>query len=257
MHRSGLRKLLLGGWLLIIGWTSSIQAVPLWDEGGIPSHPEAIAESQDVQLWQQAHAITVKLWVADNNWGSGILINQQGQTYTVLTNRHVLTAGTTYQVQTADGRIYSAIALYPPDLANQDIGLVQFTSSTAYSLAELSASSLAIGEPVMAAGYPIDDDPSQPPGFAAVSGQIALLIPQTMAGGYQIGADIAIAKGMSGGPLLNMQGQVVGMNGLHQYPLWGNPYVFDDGSLPSLSLQDYMQHYSWSIPTQIILPLLD
>ncbi len=210
----------------------------------------------DPNLQPIAQAITVKLWVADNNWGSGVLIAHQNQTYTVLTNRHVLTAGTEYYVETSDGQRYGAIALNNHPFGQHDLGLLQFSSSVSYPLADLANESLSLDDWVMAAGYPIEDDPSQEAGFTTVVGRVELLIPQTMAGGYQIGTDLAIAKGMSGGPLLNYHGQVVGLNGLHQYPLWGNPYIFDDGSLPSATLQDQMQHYSWSIPMTVILPFL-
>ena len=69
-----------------------------------------------------------------------------------------------------------------------------------------------------------------------------------MEGGYQIGYTNDIEKGMSGGPLLNARGEVVGVNGVHAYPLWGDPYQYKDGSEPNAALREQMSKYSWGIP---------
>lgn len=73
--------------------------------------------------------------------------------------------------------------------------------------------------------------------------------------GYQIGYTNDIEKGMSGGPVLNRAGEVVAVNGMHAYPLWGDPYVFKDGSHPEQSLKQQMVRYSWSIPIQTFVRL--
>ena len=134
------------------------------------------------------------------------------------------------------------------ELGDRDLALTQFTSPVHYQCARVAMEEVDVGDRIVAAGYPIEDDPSQQAGFTTVSGEVAQVLSQSMAGGYRIGAEIPVAKGMSGGPLLNDAGEVVGVNGMHQYPLWGNPYVFDDGSLPSMEARSEFQHYSWAIP---------
>ncbi|MFM6409050.1 MAG: serine protease, partial [Microcystis sp.] len=57
-----------------------------------------------------------------------------------------------------------------------------------------------------------------------------------------------IKNGMSGGPLLNRQGKVIGINGIHAYPLWGKSYVFADGTVTSPALWEQMSRLCWAIP---------
>lgn len=74
-------------------------------------------------------------------------------------------------------------------------------------------------------------------------------------GGYKIGYTNDIRKGMSGGPLLNEKKEIVGINGRHKYPAWGNPYIFEDGTTASPEKKEEMSQYSWAIPTQTFLRL--
>ncbi|HAZ44117.1 MAG TPA: peptidase S1 [Cyanobacteria bacterium UBA11369] len=213
----------------------------------------ATSQRRDVASLQQlAKAITVKVLSGDT-WGSGILIRRQGQVYTVLTNDHVLTpgGGKSYRIQTPDGRIYSAAVLGADKFPGNDLGLLQFRSAATYRLASLRADSTpAVGDEVFAAGFPVETT-----GFSFTTGQISLLLDRALEGGYQIGYTNDIQKGMSGGPVLNRWGEVVGINAMHAYPLWGNPYVFKDGSVPSAAMQQQMIQLSWAVPVQTFLEL--
>lgn len=202
------------------------------------------------QLRKYAQSITVKVLSGDT-WGSGILIHRKGQVYTVLTNQHVLTPGEgkPYHVQTPDGLIYQATVSRVAEFEGNDLGLLQFSSSEeAYTVASLGTLTLFKGDEVFAAGFPFEAK-----GFVFTTGQISLLLDKALDGGYQIGYTNDIQKGMSGGPLLNRRGQVVGINGRHAYPLWGNPYVFKDGSVPTVATQEQMSHFSWAVPVQTFL----
>ena len=88
------------------------------------------------------------------------------------------------------------------------------------------------------------------------TGQIFAVLKQPFVGGYQIGYTNDIKRGMSGGALLNRQGEVVGVNGMPKYPLLGNPYVFKDGSTVSEARWQEMSHLSWAIPISMFLHLL-
>lgn len=208
------------------------------------------------QLRELAQSITVKV-VSGNNWGSGILIQRQGQVYTVLTNKHVLTAGAPYRAQTSDGQIYFADLSGSISFGGNDLALLQFRSThTTYAVASLgNAAPLKIGDEVFAAGFPFAGDWSDSIGFVLTTGQVSLLLDRALVGGYQVGYSNEIRKGMSGGPILNRQGELVGINGMHKYPLWGDPYIYKDGSKPDLLLRPLMVHSSWGIPIKTFAEL--
>ncbi len=98
--------------------------------------------------------------------------------------------------------------------------------------------------------WPTSRSPGMSPGISLhfACGRLSQILNQPLVGGYQIGYTNPIVKGMSGGPVLNQQGQVVAINGMHAYPLWGNPYVYGDGSFPVSQDFDRMSQLSWAIP---------
>ncbi|MFK0733942.1 MAG: serine protease [Gloeotrichia echinulata GP01] len=211
------------------------------------------------QVQQLAKSITVKI-LSKGFLGSGILIQRNKAIYTVLTNAHVLRAGEApYQIQTPDGRVYPAnLPKDTKSLQGNDLALLQFHSLNAtYTLACLgTASTLSAGNEVFASGFPFDADGNQDKGFVVKAGEISLVLNKALDGGYQIGYTNDIQKGMSGGPLLNSAGEVVAINGMHAEPLWGDPYVYQDGTQPEPSLRKQLRKYSWGIPIETFVHLV-
>ncbi|MDX2229864.1 MAG: serine protease [Leptolyngbyaceae cyanobacterium bins.349] len=199
-------------------------------------------------LYARSQAVTVRIKTGRNG-GSGILIQRQGQQYTVLTNRHVTTVGAPYVIQTPDGRSHPATLRKNIDFRGNDLALLQFRARGKYAIATLgTAKHLAKGEPVIAAGFPLDLPAASGPALHISVGKVSLLPHQAFQGGYQIGYTNLIYQGMSGGPVLNLRGQVIGLNSLHAYPLWGDPYIFEDGSQPPRSQRQTIVQSSWAVP---------
>ncbi|MBW4631920.1 MAG: serine protease [Iphinoe sp. HA4291-MV1] len=208
------------------------------------------------QLQHKAKSITVKV-LSKGFLGSGILIHRKSSVYTVLTNAHVLKSGNPpYQIQTPNGHMYVADVPStkdsPPYFKDNDLAVLQFRSPKVnYAVASLgSASSLNVGNEVFAAGFPFDFDRNQDQGFVFKTGKISLILKKALEGGYRIGYTNDLQKGMSGGPLLNRFGEVVAINGMHAEPLWGNPYVYQDGTEPEQPLREKMSKSSWGIPIE-------
>lgn len=215
----------------------------------------AQASFDATRLYQVARSISVKVYTGSTN-GSGLIIQRQGSVYTMVTNRHVLTPGAPYRVETADGRVYSAEVLENVAFGGNDLALLQFSSTQDYPVASLGAgASLTVGDRVYAGGFPNGVDPSQAGGFVFRDGTVTLLPDRALEKGYQLGFSNRIDKGMSGGPLLNDRGEVVGINGMHAYPLWGNPYIYIDGSEPSAATREVMVRSSWAIPMETLVQL--
>lgn len=217
------------------------------------------------QISNIAINISVKV-LAQDFLGSGLIIKHQGDRYIVVTNQHVLRAGKApYQVQTRDGKIHSATVL-PNKLNRQDkydLALLEFQTNNTYSIAKIVNSAyLEVGERIFAAGFPYNQvennntvgfELSQSyntPKFALKPGRISIVLNKALEQGYQIAYTNDVRRGMSGGALLNIQGEVIGINGKHAYPLWESPEFYQDGSQPCPALQDLITRSSLAIPIE-------
>jgi S1-C subfamily serine protease len=204
------------------------------------------------ELYKQAEAISVKVKSRDF-LGTGILLKREDTVYTILTNAHVLRAGNApYKIQTPDGRIYTADLPKGDRLGKNDLALLQFRSNNnIYAVASLSENTV-VGDEVFAAGFPFMGDEPKEKGFVLTEGKVSLLLPKALEGGYQVGYTNDIEKGMSGGPLLNRQGQLVGVNGMHAFPLWDAPSMFADGSEAGKVLHEKIVRLSWAVPIETV-----
>ncbi len=222
-------------------------------------YPAIALEGETLEtLRRRSRSTTVKV-LSGETWGSGITVDRDvdTSTYTVLTNDHVLLADADYRVRTPDGRFYEATEETRVNFNGYDLALVQFQSDRDYEIAVFGdSSSLEEGSEVVAVGFPIEADPNVDDGFKFTEGRVSLLPEQSLADGYQIGYTNAIEKGMSGGPVFNLSGEVVAVNGMHAYPLWGDPYIYDNGDRPCSPMKDIMTRSSWAIPAATVLQLV-
>ena len=215
---------------------------------------------------QIAAQITVKI-LATDTLGSGIIWERHDSSYIVITNQHVLRAGEApYYIQTPDGQIHHARVLSNSQLDGYDIAILRFQAvHNFYQTAVIgNLAPLTVGESIFAAGFPHNQEdinlnahrpPNILPGLALKTGRISIVLEKALEEGYQIGYTSDVKKGMSGGPLLNSKGEVIGVNGKHAYPLWDAPDFYADGSQPCPPLQKLITRSSLAIPMQTILQL--
>ena len=220
---------------------------------------------EQIQLEQAARLITVRILSSpkqkrDRSLGSGVLFYQDKltSTYGVITNNHVLQAGEApYFIQTPDGKTHRANSVVrKKQLRGNDLALLEFVADSEYKITTKSNQQAAIGDGVIAAGFPLKNSQSKYRGFVIKPGNIELVLDKALEGGYRIGSTNDVEKGMSGGPLLNRAGELVGINGLHANPIWGDPYVFEDGSYPTDAQREQISQYSWGIPLETVKQLL-
>ncbi len=138
--------------------------------------------------------------------GSGFVIRQDGH---LVTNAHVVAEAERIQVKLADGRRFEGRLVGFDDRV--DLALVKI-EATGLPVAELGDSNrLRVGEFVLALGHPFGLD--QTVSFGIVSRKGAPLM--VAAPGFDfIQTDAAVNPGNSGGPLVNMAGEVVGVNSM-------------------------------------------
>jgi serine protease Do len=148
--------------------------------------------------------------------GSGFIIHRDGL---VLTNEHVVRGATEIVVTLADGRDFAA-ELVGTDEVN-DLALVRLlTEGDSLPVTPLGTSDdLLIGEWVVAIGSPFGyllSNPEPTVTAGVVSGLNRNIIPTSDDNrGYYLGmiqTDASINPGNSGGPLVNAEGEVVGVN---------------------------------------------
>lgn len=139
--------------------------------------------------------------------GSGVIISADGE---VLTNHHVIDKTTEIRCQLADGRSFPAkIIGKDKDL---DIALLKLelpTNHAELAVAELSTRWLEVGEIVLAMGAPWGLARSVTMGIVSCNDRFL-----ENCGDYTLWyqTDAAISPGNSGGPLVDTEGRVVGIN---------------------------------------------
>jgi S1-C subfamily serine protease len=206
------------------------------------------------QLQKKAAAISVKI-LSTEFLGSGILLNKQNSVYTVLTNAHVLRADDPpYRIQTPDGEIYQADVPKNVNFQKYDLAILQFISiKKDYSVASLG-NAPKVGDEVFVAGFPVQEEMEEIK-FVFNSGKVSLVLEKSLEQGYQVGYTNILEKGMSGGALLNKSGEVVGVNGMHAYPLWDVPSVFMDGEQAEEKLHQQIIRLSWAVPMNQVMQI--
>jgi serine protease Do len=136
--------------------------------------------------------------------GSGFIVTNSGY---VLTNQHVIDNALTVMVSLTDGKQYPATVV--DDDPDRDLALLMITSTRkdfpAINLA--SAAEVTNGVPVMAVGFPLGLELIGPPSYT--SGIVSAI--RNMSDYKYIQTDAAINPGNSGGPLIDYQGEVVGI----------------------------------------------
>lgn len=135
--------------------------------------------------------------------GSGFIISEDGY---ILTNRHVIHDADEITVRLVDRREFDA-ELIGEDEAS-DIALLKVDADDLPVLKTGNAANLKIGEWVMAIGSPLSFEHSVTKGIVSAKGRS---LGQQQYVPY-IQTDVPINRGNSGGPLINMKGEVVGIN---------------------------------------------
>lgn len=137
--------------------------------------------------------------------GSGVIVHPDGR---VLTNHHVVQGAVSIQLVFEDQRRLPAdvVAADP----RTDIAVLQLRDPGPYPWLPLGKSrALRVGELVVAVGSPFDFQSTVTVGVVSATGR-RNLSPQEIQDYIQ--TDAAVNPGNSGGPLLNLSGEVVGLN---------------------------------------------
>ena len=162
--------------------------------------------------------------------GSGVIIAREGNNYTVLTASHVLCKDYEVncknyyyelQVVTHDGKKYSLNPNSIRKLPEVDLVVFQFTSDRDYRLATLANYELADEQFIFASGWPDPKFVGKRERFfnvgkvlpKAISPLFKIFPPSF---GYELIYTSVTYGGMSGGPVLDTEGRVIGIHGQNE-----------------------------------------
>jgi len=148
--------------------------------------------------------------------GSGVIIAKQGNIYTVLTTNHVVASlAQEYSIRTHLEKNYRAIRIQrlPKNDRDIDLALVQFQSREQYPVAPMGESERAVvGSSIYVAGYPLPIAFGSERKLEFTGGIVSSRLARTSSG-YGLRYQAVTRRGMSGGPVFDADGRVVGIHG--------------------------------------------
>jgi len=147
--------------------------------------------------------------------GSGVIVDSKGF---IVTNHHVVGSADTITVRLADGREFPGVVVGSDP--ETDLGIIKIKDDKPFPFARLGdVDKLKVGDWVMAIGSPFGLEKTITVGICSAKGRV--VHSASLFSDY-IQTDAAITLGNSGGPLVNMAGEVVGINTFIQTQSGGN-----------------------------------
>ncbi|CAD5939887.1 trypsin-like peptidase domain-containing protein [Planktothrix rubescens] len=216
--------------LLAIALNIPFLTIPVVFLPHLSSFPLQIAEKialSPTDINTIAGEITVR--IDGPKGGSGFIVEKQGNTYYVLTNWHVVDRVGDYEIVTPDGERHFVYYSLIQQLPNLDLALVPFSSSQRYRVAiPADANNIQSGSPLYVAGWPRSGSSLGQRLFLSTSGTFSQRQQPRL--GYSLVYTNLVRSGMSGGPILDGEGKVIGVNGIVQ--LGTNPDKIVSAGIP-------------------------
>ncbi len=146
--------------------------------------------------------------IPETGVGSGVIYDSNGW---ILTNKHVVQGGDKFDVELKDGRVLSGKVYGIDTLTDLAIVKVEATGLPSAALGESDA--LKVGQLVVAIGSPLGTySNSVTSGIVSATGRTITTDGSDKPLNNLIQTDAAINPGNSGGPLLDADGNVIGIN---------------------------------------------
>lgn len=162
-----------------------------------------------------AQAITVRIEGATQ--GSGVLVKREGNRYTVLTAWHVVSGqrpGEELDIYTPDGLRHQVEQGSIKRLGQVDMAVLNFSSRDFYDLARIGdVKSVSSGSAIWVSGFPLPTSAVPVRVMRLKEGRLEAYAQVFIPNGYQLLYSNPTLPGMSGGAVLNDQGQLIGIHG--------------------------------------------
>jgi Do/DeqQ family serine protease len=147
--------------------------------------------------------------------GSGVIVNSDGY---ILTNHHVVAGADRVEVELSDRRVLTATVV--GDDAPSDLALLKVQATGLRTIPLADSDKARVGDVVLAIGNPLGIGQTVTSGILSAKGRTT----DTGDGGFQdfLQTDAPINRGNSGGALVNVQGELLGINSQIVSPSGGN-----------------------------------
>lgn len=141
--------------------------------------------------------------------GSGVIVSDDG---IILTNHHVIEGATEIIVDTYDGNEYTAEVVGTDPM--MDIAVLRVDVEGLPSISLGNSDDVRVGELVLAVGSPLDESLAHSVSMGIISAKGRSIGIYENVAGYEnfLQTDAAINPGNSGGALVNMDGELIGIN---------------------------------------------
>ncbi len=139
--------------------------------------------------------------------GSGVIISPDGY---VITNKHVIDDGTRFEVALVDRRRLSASLLGVDE--QTDLALLKVEGNNLPVLPYGNSDQAEIGEWVLAIGSPFELSSTITAGIISAKGRSINILDNAYSIESFIQTDAAVNPGNSGGALVNLKGELIGIN---------------------------------------------
>ncbi|MBI5914067.1 MAG: trypsin-like peptidase domain-containing protein [Bacteroidetes bacterium] len=139
--------------------------------------------------------------------GSGVIISSDGY---IITNNHVIDGGGKVEVSLNNKRIYTAEVVGKDPYT--DLALLKINASGLQPLRYADSDNVQVGEWVLAVGNPFNLTSTVTAGIVSAKGRNINILQGMYSIESFIQTDAVVNPGNSGGALVNMQGELVGIN---------------------------------------------
>jgi putative serine protease PepD len=170
--------------------------------------------------------------------GTGFVVDTAGH---IVTNEHVIQGASSVTVKFDDESVYKATVVGSDASTDLAVLKVDAPASLLHPLSYGDSNAVAVGDGVVAIGDPYQLDDSVTSGIVSAVGR-EIISPNSTPIENAIQTDAAINHGNSGGPLLDLDGKVIGVTAQIQSSGGGNEGI--GFAIPSATVQ--------SVTTQII-----
>jgi len=154
--------------------------------------------------------------------GSGVIVDPAGY---IVTNYHVISQASTASIQLADGRTIDNVKVVGADPHN-DLAVLKVDAGKLPAAVWGDSNQLQVGDQVLAVGNPYGLERTVTAGIVSAKNREGAteMGPQEF-----LQTDVAVNPGNSGGPLVNLKGEVVGIN----TAIYGRSYQGISFAIPS------------------------